>query len=119
MSQIPDGTYSLWLHATDLAGQEGSVVSKIVIDNTAPLAQLTMPADGGYVRTPGAITGVASDANLQDYTIEIAPGAKADASRWSLLHTATVAVSDATLFNWKTLPKDGDYTLRLRVRDKA
>ncbi|HEU4844134.1 MAG TPA: CARDB domain-containing protein, partial [Burkholderiaceae bacterium] len=119
VSQIPDGDYVLWLHATDLAGQEGSVINKVVIDNIAPVAQLRMPADGGYVRTPGAITGVAADTNLQDYTLEIAPGAKNDANRWSLLHTATVAVNDGTLFNWRTLPVDGVYTLRLRVRDKA
>lgn len=119
VAAIPDGAYTLWLHATDRAGQDGAATQDVIIDNTAPTAHISSPAAGAYVRQAHQITGVAHDANLHNYTIEIAPGTKSTATRWSLLHTGTTAVAEGKLLDWQALPADGAYTLRLKVLDKV
>jgi subtilase family serine protease/flagellar hook assembly protein FlgD len=119
VGQVPDGAYNLVLSARDRAGQAGSASVSVIVDNTAPLASITAPAQGAYVRGPGIIAGVAFDANLDNYTIEIAAGTGAAATRWSPLAAATKAVENGTLLDWQALPLDGSYTLRLKVLDKT
>ncbi|WP_426212030.1 CARDB domain-containing protein [Massilia sp. TWP1-3-3] len=119
IAQVPDGAYTLWLSATDRAGQHGEAKLNVTIDNTAPRASLVTPAEHGVVGRSSKIEGVAADANLLQYTIEIAAGPKESASHWSLLHTGTAAVDGGQLFNWQAVPVDGVHTLRLSALDKA
>ncbi len=119
LANVADGTYVLALHAQDKAGLAGDASVTVVVDNTAPLAKLTAPASGAYVRSASDIVGVASDANLQEYHLEIAPGSKAAAQRWSPLGGGASSVEGGTLLAWQGLPIDGLHTLRLSVTDKA
>ncbi len=119
VSKVADGAYTVWLNAVDLAGQIGRATADVVVDNTAPVATLSAPADQSYVRQSGPIAGSATDANFHDYTLDIAPGAKASANRWSLLFTGAEAVDKGALLDWQALPVDGVYTIRLKVTDKA
>ncbi|WP_082507133.1 CARDB domain-containing protein [Duganella sp. Root336D2] len=119
LSGLADGRYVLTLHAQDLAGLEADAAVTVTVDNTAPLAVITTPANGSYVRKAADIIGVARDENLQDYRIDIAPGGKAAAQRWSPLGSGSAAVDNAVLLPWKALPADGVHTLRLTVTDKA
>lgn len=119
VSRAADGAYTLQLSARDRAGLNGAASVNVIVDNTPPRASITTPAQGAYVRGAGNISGVAFDANLQSYTLEIAAGTGAAATRWSPLGTATTSVTDGTLLDWQALPADGSYTLRLKVTDKA
>jgi subtilase family serine protease/flagellar hook assembly protein FlgD len=123
VAAVPDGAYTMWLSADDLAGQNGTAKLSLVVDNTPPLAQITNPANGAnvtnYVTKAMDISGTASDVNLKQYTLEVAPGTKATANRWSLVGSANVEVKEGVLFKWQALPPDGAVTLRLTVTDKA
>ena len=119
VAKVADGSYVLALHAQDKAELTGDANITVVVDNTPPLAKLTAPANGGYVRAATDIVGVASDANLQDYRIDIAQGSKAAAQRWSPLGSGTASVDGGKLTAWQGLPQDGVHTLRLTVTDKA
>lgn len=126
VATVPDGVYTMWLSADDLAGHNGTARLALVVDNTPPLAQITTPANGAnganvitYVTKAMDISGTASDVNFKQYTLEVAPGTKATANRWSLLGTGNVEVKDGVLFKWQALPPDGAVTLRLTVTDKA
>lgn len=114
-----DGRYVLTLHAEDLAGLEADAAVTVTVDNTAPQAAVTTPANGSYVRKAADIIGVARDENLQGYRIDIAPGGKAAAQRWSQLGSGSAGVDNAVLLSWTALPVDGVHTLRLTVTDKA
>jgi uncharacterized repeat protein (TIGR01451 family) len=119
ISSVPDGAYTLWLSADDLAGQSAEASLNVVIDNTPPVAAITAPAGGAMVKAGDDITGSASDANLLEFKLEVAPGSLASAARWSLLASGTSAVSDGVLGKWTALPADGVQTLKLTVTDKA
>ncbi|MBC3872944.1 CARDB domain-containing protein [Undibacterium flavidum] len=119
VSQILDGTYTLWLKANDLAGLTNQATLSVTVDNTLPVASISAPLDLSYVKRGMDIVGTASDTNFHDYKIEIAAGSKRLADRWSLLSTSTTAVSSGALLNWQQLPSDGTHTLKLTVTDKA
>ncbi len=114
---LPDGHYRLRLRGTDLAGNNTEVIHAIVIDATPPLALITTPQDGGFVRSTLDVEGTATDTNFAEYRLSIAPAAQPD--QWSLLHIGTSAVEAATLAQLTVVLSDGDYFLRLVVSDKA
>ena len=80
-SAYGDGVYTLQFSAVDQAGLQAEARVRITIDNTAPLAAFTLPAEGDYIKGPQAITGTASDANFAEYRLDVAPGDKTSASR--------------------------------------
>ncbi len=116
---VPDGRYILSLYAMDHAGWDTEATANIVIDNTAPLAAITTPASGGYIKTPTAIVGSAADENLTAYRLEFANGTCEEADRWSRIGQSNASVQNADLARWMVLPPDGDYCLRLTVEDAA
>ena len=114
---LPDGHYRLRLRGTDLAGNNTEVIHAIVIDATPPLALITAPLEGGFVRSALDVEGTATDTNFAEYRLSIAPAAQPD--QWSLLHIGTSAVEAATLAQLTVALSDGDYFLRLIVSDKT
>lgn len=117
--QLPDGPLQLSLQADDLAGNSSLTQLALVLDNTLPQAAILSPANGSYLRQPQDMTGIALDANLAEYRLEIAPGSKAEAARWSLLASGTQGVNGGVLQKLAALPAEGVHTLRLTVTDRA
>ncbi len=111
---LGDGTWTLRLTATDLAGQVGEERVAVTVDNTPPVAALTRPVEGGYVTGPLTVTGTAKDANLAEYRLAAGSG-----SQLSDLGSGTASVDGGALLDWLTLPPDGPQTLRLTVTDRA
>lgn len=116
---LPDGSYLLSLYAVDHAGWQTEATAGIVVDNTAPLAEITAPAAEGYVKAPTAIVGTAADENLAAYRLEFAHGTCEQADRWSPIGQSQTPVQSADLAQWIALPPDGGYCLRLTVEDTA
>jgi Tol biopolymer transport system component/subtilase family serine protease/fibronectin type 3 domain-containing protein len=117
--KLADGTYTLSLYAKDKAGLEGEVRALITVDNTPPEVVLSAPLTDGYIIGPTAISGTASDLNLDKWLLEIAEGTCASAYKWSPFKTDTVSVLNGELASWQALPASGDYCLRLSAADKV
>lgn len=119
VAAVSDGVYNLRFTVEDLAGNTGVVEQLLTIDKTPPVASITTPQNNGYITEGALIEGVASDLNLDEYRIEIAPGAVASAEQYSLLGTGVVPVDQGGLLEISVLPADGEYSLRLQVDDLA
>jgi subtilase family serine protease len=119
VAALPDGTYTLRLVARDRAGQESTSRAIVVLDSVEPIAVIGVPAEGAALNAVGPIDGTASDANLEGWTVEAAPGDAATAFQWSPLSEGTTSVTSGSLGEWTPLPPDGMHTLRLTARDRA
>ncbi|MEJ2347133.1 MAG: FlgD immunoglobulin-like domain containing protein, partial [Gammaproteobacteria bacterium] len=119
VSKLADGVYTLQLVGKDKAGNSATTSIRIAVDNTAPVAAITAPAEGDFVKKALDITGSATDAHLKEYHLYVAPGEKATASQWSEIGSGTQGVDKGTLLSWAALPPDGVATLRLVVKDAA
>ncbi|THJ31020.1 hypothetical protein E8K88_16270 [Lampropedia aestuarii] len=117
-SDHADGNYSLQLTAEDHAGWVSSLSHRVVVDSTAPIASIELPAQSAAVEGETPVIGTATDANLEEYLLEVAPGVISQASRWTTLERASTGVNNEQLGMLPALP-DGVYTLRLTVLDKA
>jgi len=123
---VPDGPYSYRIDAID-PDSSISAVSKtgtITVDTTMPVASIVEPASGAVLRNTVSVTGSASDANLDNFTVEYGPAG--GSGPWSVLATANTGVSNDVLTTWvtndlgKNAPyQNGDYLLRLTTSDKA
>ena len=84
--------------------------------NAIPIAIITQPEEGAYIRGTIDINGTANDTNFYSYTIEW----KNTTVDWTEIHNSTVPVSDGTLATWNTDNlEDGDYSIRSTVADYA
>lgn len=120
VTKLPEGNVTLIVEATDKANWVSRQELPIIVDNTAPAVTLTSPTADGYVTKPGAITGSVSDPHFATYRVEYASGSNAaNDSTWMPLIQGAQAVSNGNLAYWNTLPKDGDYTLRVIAKDQA
>lgn len=113
---VPDGSYQLRLHAADAAGNQAMVERPIVVDNTAPVAQIATPPEHGHVGAVIDVNGTATDANLTRFQLAIAarPG-----GTFTVLAEGDSAVVDGLLSSLPAPPADGEYVLRLQVTDAA
>ena len=116
---LPDGPYVLRLVVTDRAGRAAESRSAIVLDSRMPDAVIESPAAEAYLNASMAVTGTASDANLESWRLEAAPGESATAFQWSLLAEGHETVIGGALADWALLPPDGRHTLRLTVADRV
>lgn len=119
VASLPDGPYTLLLTARDRAGNRSESRAAVVLDSVAPTAVVSVPAEGAFLNASGPLDGTASDANLEGWTVEAAPGDAATAFQWSPLAEGTSSVTNGSLGEWASLPPDGVHTLRLTVRDGA
>ncbi|MET0557020.1 MAG: CARDB domain-containing protein [Vicinamibacteria bacterium] len=119
VASLADGTFTLRLIARDRAGHSSESRAIVILDGLAPEAVIGAPAEGAYVGTPPSIDGTASDANLERWQLEAAPGDAASAFQWSPVASGTTSVTTGPLGEWNPLPPDGVHTLRLTVDDRA
>ncbi|MFA6417679.1 MAG: S8 family serine peptidase [Candidatus Margulisiibacteriota bacterium] len=82
---------------------------------TGLITEITLPANGSYIKGTVSINGTASGWNFSGYTIE--------AYRGDLLETVVVhsplAVEEGLLASWDTSPLNGALRLRLRASSSA
>ncbi|MFZ5863148.1 MAG: CARDB domain-containing protein [Nitrospirota bacterium] len=118
-TSVPDGTYTLSLIATDRAGTSAETRRAVVVDNTAPTANLSYPIDGATISTRVNLVGTAMDEHFVSALIEISAGDSGSAFQFAPMAVLSQAVDDDELTSWGTgtWPADGTYTLRLTVQD--
>ena len=107
-SGFGDGSHTLTLSATDLAGNTGTTSVVVTVDNSAPATSVTSPANGSIVRGTVPVVGSISDASSVTWTL------KADSTV-----IGTGSGSSATA-SWDTTGySDGAHTLSLLATDAA
>ena len=116
---LPDGRYRLRLRGVDQAGNTTDVIHTVDIDGTPPVAQITSPTNGAFVRSDIAIDGTATDTHFATYRISLATTAQAAAGQWTDVYAGTTPVNAGQLAALTlNLPED-DYVLRLTVLDQV
>jgi hypothetical protein len=105
-SSVADGTYTLTLTVTDLAGNQALNSVSVVVDNTAPQVSITAPAANANLRGTSTITWSASDANLLQV--------------WLVIDGQARDVTGTTSYAWNTdNAGDGAHTIIVRALDRA
>ncbi|MFQ6039528.1 MAG: two-component regulator propeller domain-containing protein [Candidatus Poribacteria bacterium] len=114
-----NGDYVILLTAFDKTGHKKSVERTVIVDNKAPEASISQPANYQQVSQQVRIIGTASDENLAEYIIEYSVGESPQ--RWNPVSETPFLreVRDNLLAVWNTPGEAGQYTVRLRVSDKA
>ncbi|MBZ4417854.1 CARDB domain-containing protein [Myxococcus sp. RHSTA-1-4] len=113
-----DGDVTLLLKVEDQAGNTGESRIALTLDSTLPQAHITSPRDS-VLLAAGTISGTATDERLAEYHLELSDGVPATAARFVTLVKGTSPVAESTLATLAKTPADGDYTLRLTVKDRA
>jgi subtilisin family serine protease len=104
-----DGAHTLAAKAYDVAGNIGTSSATVTVDNTAPTAAVSAPAQGAHVRGTVQLTATASD-NREVARVEFYDGA-------TLLGTDTTA---PYAVSWDTLAAaNGAHTLVVKAYDQA
>ncbi len=114
---LPDGDYLLRVTAVDDCGNEKQEMREVVVDNTAPIAEITSPEPCSFVEGLVEIRGTALDDNLGSWVVQYTGGGE---SSWVTIASGNTPVVDDVLAVWDTSSLDPcPYTLRLIVRDEA
>ena len=116
---LPDGPYTLSLVATDRGSLRAESRVSVTLDGTPPEVSFSHPTPGAYVTAPGPIRGSVTDASLEGWLLEAAPGAPAEAYQWEPIASGRATIEDGLLADWSPLPPDGPYTLKLTGSDKV
>ncbi|MEW6606445.1 MAG: DUF2341 domain-containing protein [bacterium] len=110
-----DGTYTVRARLFDTMGNEGTDTITVIIDNTAPIPQITQPENGSVVKDDVLIKAKqinGSDGILVTYEIFTM-------NKWQLIGTSSDRTSDFPVV-WNSLSVlDGSYTLRVVMKDYA
>lgn len=118
-AETPDGSYTLRLTVEDDYGKQAADQVFIETDRTPPLAEITLPPDGGHLRGTVEISGSANDENFLSYQILYGIGA-APAEYFPTSPELTTPIAGGILYTWETSSfEDGLYTLKLAVCDQA
>ena len=112
--EVPDGEYQLRLIAIDSYGYESETVRSLILDNTHPEASITSPQDGVLPAGNIDVTGIAADNNFLRYELQVLHDENEE-----VIRTASTSVEDGLLGQWNATNLEGEYTLRLTVRDEA
>lgn len=117
---LPEGTYTVSLDASDVAGNHNSVSEVVTIDTTQPTVEVYNPTTGSKLHGSVAVTGTASDDHgLASYAVYVCNVAMtscsviADVSQPNNILHDTLATLDTTQFS------DGVYRILLIVNDQA
>ncbi len=114
---VPDGDYDLRVTAQTDCGNTDSVMTTVVVDNTAPLADITNIDNCDQLDGVVPIVGTAADANLESWSLQYLGG---DATSWVTIASGTASVVDDILGRWDTTGlRPCPYVLRLTVVDEA
>lgn len=116
---LADGRYRLRLRAEDHAGNTAQVEHLADVDGTPPLATISTPADGSFLKSDALVEGTASDAHFAGYRLSVIKAALLEDGQWSDIYAGTEPVEDGLLATL-TLDLDEDnYLLRLAVTDQV
>lgn len=88
------------------------------VDATAPVAQITTPAQLDCVCNNTTIVGSAYDPDFPISRWQLLRKGLG-ATTWTLIRSGTTAVTNDTLATWTTAAADGYYTLRLAVENSC
>jgi S-layer protein (TIGR01567 family) len=120
LPELSDGLHRVVVDAIDYEGDYmgniGQAIQNFLIDTTLPIAIITEPYEGAYVKGIINIVGTANDTNFRNYTVEW----KNTSVDWTEIQKSPVFVSDGTIVTWDTINlEDGNYIIRLTVKDNA
>jgi hypothetical protein len=107
-SVFTDGTYMIFLKVYDDANNFATDEISVIVDNTAPIAEVRTPANADYVKGNCNITVFAYDANLNFIQLSVSGG--------NLTSWATNGIHS---FIWNISSIDGARTIVLDVYDEA
>lgn len=73
LSGLKDGTYSIYVRATDNAGNKSEAVSagEVIVDSTAPKVEIKTPVSGATVNKTISFAGMVTDNNLPDGSVPV------------------------------------------------
>lgn len=116
-SKDPDGElngeYTIQFILTDAAGNKSNAYVDVLIDNTAPIAQITTPTEDGIVSGTVLISGSIEDENPDHYYLVVR-----DAEGSVVAGPATVNEATVDDYEWDTTDvPDGIYQIFLAARD--
>ena len=113
--EVPDGEYQLRLIATDNHGYKSETIRNLILDNTHPVASITSPRDGTVLSAGNVdVMGVATDKHILQYELQVVHDEDEE-----VIRTVSTSVADGLLGQWNATNLEGEYTLRLTVRDEA
>jgi subtilase family serine protease/flagellar hook assembly protein FlgD len=111
---LPDGVYTLRLHARDEAGSSAETSHSIVLDGTKPAVAIETPAEGAFAGRESRVLGSARDPNFVEAVLAIS---REDAPFQEIARFDSEVV-DGILKDG--LPfEDGRYRLSLTAKDIA
>ena len=114
---VDDGAYTLRVAASNECYITTTVSRSVIVDNTAPTAQIVAPEEWPGIGEVIEIHGTADDSNLRDWVLDFTGGAEHD---WVTIASGITSVNDGLLGEWDTSElAESAYTLRLRVWDTA
>ena len=116
---VTDGLYDLRVTVTDNAGNSttSATVANRRVDNTAPSASLTAPADGSFVSATVAVSANSSDPGGSGVDSLLFERRPAGGGSWTAIDTDS---SSPYSVSWDTSAlADGDYELRASASDQA
>ncbi|MGH1542894.1 MAG: CARDB domain-containing protein [Arenicella sp.] len=116
---LADGDYTLIVKAQDKSGLKSSQQVIVTIDNTPPTVAITTPEAQSYITQATQVVGVATDAHFAEYELLFASGNVESNAAFERLLLSAQSVPNGILFNWASLPDDGEYTLKLTAFDQA
>ena len=112
-----EGEYEIRLSVTDASRSDSSEdIVSVVIDNEQPQAEITQPRNGELVLSAQKIIGTANDAYLESYRLDFRPVAEGS---WEEIGTFTEPKRDAVLTEWIVPKVEGEYEIRLMVKDRS
>ncbi|OYT38674.1 MAG: hypothetical protein B6U89_05420 [Desulfurococcales archaeon ex4484_58] len=106
---LPDGLYIITLYANDTLGHESYYSVVIIVDNTIPYAEIVSPKNNTCVPEIFTVKLLYSDDNLESAYLIISNTINID-----VMETYSLILNTSELGL-----VDGEYTLKLYVRDKA
>ena len=118
-----NASFDVHYYFTDYAGNTVGYTDtgkNLHFDATAPTGSISSPAASATIGGTVNIVGTASDANFQQYELHYASAALPGTWTSIGMNPRTSPVTNGTLGSWDTTTvADGDYTIRLIVKDKA
>lgn len=118
---VADGAYQIRVDATNSCGDTDLETVTIIVDNTAPVAEIVAPRNcetvGGEGNEIVSIVGTASDTNLSGWSVQFVGGST---NQWTTIASGTQNVIDRELARWDTSRLDPCcYAVRLLVTDES
>lgn len=116
---LKDGLHSLYLRPSDAYGTEAFYASLVSVDNTPPVVELDLPADGAVTSTKLVLSGRASDSReLESCRAFVFRRGAAEAAAVEKEFALGLDPVVAATLDLSGLA-DGEYGVRLVARDRA